>query len=214
MNVDQIYTGCLAHAAYYIERNSEAAIFDPLREVQPYLDRAKRDNAKIKYVFETHFHADFVSGHLDLKKHTGAEIVFGPMAKPGYEATVAEDGQIFVEQRANGFDRVSLAVQDHVGGIEVDARLGTADRGAGEGELQLHGLGEERHLVPRQPLPHAGSAARGSALQAVDDEPPPGGRLPIVPLEDDLGRRPEVLLVGLPDVSVSRFSSALGKPQR
>jgi glyoxylase-like metal-dependent hydrolase (beta-lactamase superfamily II)/rhodanese-related sulfurtransferase len=95
MNVEQIYTGCLAHAAYYIESNGEAAIFDPLREVQPYLDRAKRDNAKIKYVFETHFHADFVSGHLDLKKHTGAEIVFGPLAKPGYEATVAEDGQIF-----------------------------------------------------------------------------------------------------------------------
>ena len=95
MKVEQIYTGCIAHAAYYIENNGEAAIFDPLREVQPYLDRATADGAKIKYVFETHFHADFVSGHLDLKKKSGAEIVFGPTAKPGYEATVAEDGQVF-----------------------------------------------------------------------------------------------------------------------
>ncbi|MFD0862908.1 rhodanese-like domain-containing protein [Sungkyunkwania multivorans] len=95
MKVEQIYTGCLAHAAYYVESNGEAAVFDPLREVEPYLERAKKDNAKIKYVFETHFHADFVSGHLDLKKKAGAEIVFGPLAKPAYEATVAEDGQIF-----------------------------------------------------------------------------------------------------------------------
>ena len=72
MNVEQIYTGCLAHAAYYLESNGEAAIFDPLREVQPYIERAKRDKANIKYVFETHFHADFVSGHLDLNKKTGA----------------------------------------------------------------------------------------------------------------------------------------------
>ncbi|WP_273568531.1 MBL fold metallo-hydrolase [Maribacter halichondriae] len=95
MKIEQIYTGCLAHAAYYLENNGEAAIFDPLREVQPYIDRAKKDNAKIKYVFETHFHADFVSGHLDLKKKTGAQIVFGPTAKPGYDALTAEDGQIF-----------------------------------------------------------------------------------------------------------------------
>jgi len=95
MKVEQIYTGCLAHAAYYIENNGEAAIFDPLREVEPYLDRAKDDNAKIKYVFETHFHADFVSGHLDLKKKAEAEIVFGPGAAPAYEATTAEDGQVF-----------------------------------------------------------------------------------------------------------------------
>lgn len=95
MKVEQIYTGCLAHAAYYIENNNEAAIFDPLREVQPYLDRAAKDNARIKYVFETHFHADFVSGHLDLKNEAGAEIVFGPLAKPGYEATIAKDGQVF-----------------------------------------------------------------------------------------------------------------------
>ena len=95
MKVEQIYTGCLAHAAYYIESKGEAAVFDPLREVQPYIDRAQIDNAEIKYVFETHFHADFVSGHLDLQKKTGAEIVFGPNAKPGYEATVAEDDQVF-----------------------------------------------------------------------------------------------------------------------
>ena len=95
MKVEQIYTGCIAHAAYYVENNGEAAIFDPLREVQPYIDRAKNDNAKIKYVFETHFHADFVSGHLDLKSKTGAQIVFGPTAKPNYEALIATDGQIF-----------------------------------------------------------------------------------------------------------------------
>lgn len=95
MKVEQIYTGCIAHAAYYIENNGEAAIFDPLREIQPYIDRAKKDNAKIKYVFETHFHADFVSGHLDLMNKAGAEIIFGPTAKPSYKATTAEDGQIF-----------------------------------------------------------------------------------------------------------------------
>ncbi len=95
MKVEQIYTGCIAHAAYYLESKGEAAIFDPLREVQPYINRAKKDNAKIKYVFETHFHADFVSGHLDLMKNAGSEIVFGPTAKPAYKATVAEDGQIF-----------------------------------------------------------------------------------------------------------------------
>ncbi len=95
MKIEQIYTGCLAHAAYYMESNGEAAIFDPLREVQPYINRAEKDNAKIKYVFETHFHADFVSGHLDLVKKTGAQIVFGPTAKPGYEAIVADDGQVF-----------------------------------------------------------------------------------------------------------------------
>jgi len=95
MKVEQIYTGCIAHAAYYLENNGEAAIFDPLREVQPYMDRAKKDNAKIKYVFETHFHADFVSGHLDLMKNAGSEIVFGPTAKPAYKATTAEDGQVF-----------------------------------------------------------------------------------------------------------------------
>ena len=96
MKVEQIYTGCLAEAAYYIESNGEAAIIDPLRESAPYLERAKRDNAKIKYIFETHFHADFVSGHVDLANQTGAEIVYGPTSMDtGFEKTVAEDGQIF-----------------------------------------------------------------------------------------------------------------------
>lgn len=95
MKLEQIYTGCIAHAAYYLESNGEAAIFDPLREVQPYIDRAAKDQASIKYVFETHFHADFVSGHLDLAKKTGAKIVYGPTAKPGFDAVVAEDNQVF-----------------------------------------------------------------------------------------------------------------------
>lgn len=95
MNVKQIYTGCIAHAAYYLESNGEAAIFDPLREVQPYIDMAEKDNSKIKYVFETHFHADFVSGHLDLAKKTGADIVYGPTAKTEFDCIVAEDGQVF-----------------------------------------------------------------------------------------------------------------------
>ncbi len=95
MKVEQIYTGCLAHAAYYIESNGEAAIFDPLREVEPYITKAKNNNASIKYIFETHFHADFVSGHVDLANKTGAVIVFGPTAKPGYKAFIAEDGEIF-----------------------------------------------------------------------------------------------------------------------
>jgi len=95
MKVEQIYTGCIAHAAYYLESNGEAAIFDPLREVQPYIDRAAKNNAKIKYVFLTHFHADFVSGHLDLAKKTGAQIVYGPTAKPAYEIIAAADSQEF-----------------------------------------------------------------------------------------------------------------------
>lgn len=95
MRIEQIYTGCIAHAAYYLESNGEAAIFDPLREVQPYIDRAFKDKAKIKYVFLTHFHADFVSGHLDLANKTNAKIVYGPTAKPAYEIICATDGQIF-----------------------------------------------------------------------------------------------------------------------
>jgi glyoxylase-like metal-dependent hydrolase (beta-lactamase superfamily II)/rhodanese-related sulfurtransferase len=95
MKIEQIYTGCIAHAAYYLESNGEAAIFDPLREVQPYIDRAFKDNAKIKYVFLTHFHADFVSGHLDLANKTNAKIVYGPTAKPAYEVITATDNQIF-----------------------------------------------------------------------------------------------------------------------
>ncbi len=95
MKIEQIYTGCLAQGAYYIESNGEAAVIDPLREVQPYLDRATKDNARIKYVFETHFHADFVSGHLDLAEKTGAAIVYGPNAKTGFEAHIAADGEEF-----------------------------------------------------------------------------------------------------------------------
>ena len=95
MNIEQIYTGCLAQGAYYIESKGEVAIIDPLREVQPYLKRAARDNAKIKYIFETHFHADFVSGHVTLSKQSGAPIVFGPNANPSFDTIVAEDGQEF-----------------------------------------------------------------------------------------------------------------------
>jgi glyoxylase-like metal-dependent hydrolase (beta-lactamase superfamily II)/rhodanese-related sulfurtransferase len=95
MKVEQIYTGCLAQGAYYIESNGEAAIIDPLREVKPYLDLAASRGATIKYIFETHFHADFVSGHLDLAKATGAPIVYGPTASPHFSVVVAEDGQVF-----------------------------------------------------------------------------------------------------------------------
>lgn len=95
MNIEQIYTGCLAQGAYYIESKGEVAIIDPLREVKPYLNRAKQNDAKIKYIFETHFHADFVSGHLTLAKETGAPIVFGPNAKPSFDAIIAEDEQEF-----------------------------------------------------------------------------------------------------------------------
>ncbi len=93
MKVEQIYTGCLAEAAYYIESDGEALIIDPLRETAPYIERAERSHAKIKYILETHFHADFVSGHVELARKTGAKIVFGPTAAPGYEAYVAKDGE-------------------------------------------------------------------------------------------------------------------------
>jgi hydroxyacylglutathione hydrolase len=95
MTIEQIYTGCLAQGAYYITSNGEAAIIDPLREVQPYLDRATADGVKIKYIFETHFHADFVSGHLDLSKKTEAPIVFGPTAHPAFKAIIAHDDEGF-----------------------------------------------------------------------------------------------------------------------
>jgi len=95
MKIEQIYTGCLAQGAYYIESNGEAVVIDPLREVDPYLQKAERNSAKIKYVFETHFHADFVSGHLDLSQKTGAPIVYGPLANPGFDALIANDGQEF-----------------------------------------------------------------------------------------------------------------------
>lgn len=93
--VEQIYTGCLAQGAYYIQSGNEAAIIDPLREIHPYLDRAARHGATIKYIFETHFHADFVSGHLDLAKKTGADIVYGPQANPEFKAHIATDGETF-----------------------------------------------------------------------------------------------------------------------
>jgi glyoxylase-like metal-dependent hydrolase (beta-lactamase superfamily II)/rhodanese-related sulfurtransferase len=95
MQIEQIYTGCLAQGAYYITSNGEAAIIDPLREIQPYLDRLERDNVTLKYIFETHFHADFVSGHIDLSNNTAAPIVYGPTAKPEFEAIVATDNQLF-----------------------------------------------------------------------------------------------------------------------
>ena len=95
MQIEQIYTGCLAQGAYYITSNGEAAIIDPLREVQPYLDRLERDGVQLKYIFETHFHADFVSGHIDLSKATAAPIVYGPTAKPEFDSIIATDNQEF-----------------------------------------------------------------------------------------------------------------------
>jgi hydroxyacylglutathione hydrolase len=93
MNIEQIYTGCLAEAAYYIESQGEAVIIDPMRETQQYIDRADKDGAKIKYILETHFHADFVSGHVDLAKKTGATIVYGPKAAPEFDILEAQDNQ-------------------------------------------------------------------------------------------------------------------------
>ena len=95
MNIEQIYTGCLAQGAYYITSKDEAAIIDPLREIQPYLDRLKRDGVKLKYIFETHFHADFVSGHVDLSRSTGAPIIYGPNASCEFDCISAKDGQVF-----------------------------------------------------------------------------------------------------------------------
>lgn len=95
MKIEQIYTGCLAQGAYYIESNGEAAIIDPLREIQPYLVKLGADGSKLKYIFETHFHADFVSGHVDLSNETGAEIIYGPTAEPDFKFTSGKDNQIF-----------------------------------------------------------------------------------------------------------------------
>ena len=95
MYIEQIYTGCLAQGAYYIESDGEVAIIDPLREVKPYIEKAQNNNAKIKFIFETHFHADFVSGHVTLSKATGASIVYGPNAEPSFKAIVARDEQVF-----------------------------------------------------------------------------------------------------------------------
>src|SRR5690606_25304747 len=93
--VEQIYTGCLAQGAYYIVSNGEAAIIDPLREVKPYMELLEKDGVKLKYIFETHFHADFVSGHIDLSAETGAPIIYGPNAAPEFDCIVAEDNQVF-----------------------------------------------------------------------------------------------------------------------
>ena len=94
MKIEQIYTGCLAQGAYYVESKGEAVVIDPLREVAPYIEKAKKDGARVKYVLETHFHADFVSGHIDLAKATGATIVYGPTAAPAFPAHIAEDGEV------------------------------------------------------------------------------------------------------------------------
>src|ERR1700759_3116746 len=95
MFIKQLYTGCLSEAAYYIDNDGEAAIIDPLRDIEVYLQLAKERKATIKYIFETHFHADFVSGHLDLAKATGAPIIYGPDAKTNFNAREAKDGEIF-----------------------------------------------------------------------------------------------------------------------
>ena len=95
MIIEQIYTGCLSQGSYYIESQGEAAIIDPLRETAPYIDKATKNNSQIKYVFETHFHADFVSGHISLAKETGATIVYGPKAETGFDALIAKDQQEF-----------------------------------------------------------------------------------------------------------------------
>src|SRR5690606_35707399 len=95
MFIEQIYTGCLAQGAYYIRSENEAAIIDPLREVQPYMDRLQRDGVKLKYIFETHFHADFVSGHVDLSRKTNAPIVYGPNASCEFDCISAKDGDTF-----------------------------------------------------------------------------------------------------------------------
>src|SRR5690349_17287157 len=95
MYIQQLYTGCLSEAAYLIESDGEAAVVDPLRDIEPYLQLAKERNATIKYIFETHFHADFVSGHIDLSKATSAPIVYGPKTETKFPATIAKDGQTF-----------------------------------------------------------------------------------------------------------------------
>ena len=95
MFIKQLYTGCLSEAAYYIESEGEVAIIDPLRDIDEYINLAKENNATIRYIFETHFHADFVSGHLDLSKHTGAPIIFGPGAQTGFKMHSSRDGEIF-----------------------------------------------------------------------------------------------------------------------
>ncbi len=95
MYVKQLYTGCISEAAYYIESNGEAAVIDPLRDMDAYLELAKKRKAKIKYIFETHLHADFVSGHIDLGNATGASVIFGPGTVTGFPSRIASDGELF-----------------------------------------------------------------------------------------------------------------------
>ena len=95
MKIEQIYTGCLAQGAYYIESKGEVAIIDPLREINPYLSKIEQNNHSLKFIFETHFHADFVSGHLSLAKATGAQIIYGPEATTKFEISNAKDGEEF-----------------------------------------------------------------------------------------------------------------------
>ena len=95
MLIEQIHTECLSQGSYYIESNGEAAIIDPLREIDSYIEKAKKNNVRIKYIFETHFHADFVSGHLSLSKSIGAPIIFGPNASTSFESIIAKDGEVF-----------------------------------------------------------------------------------------------------------------------
>ena len=116
MKIDQIYTGCLAQGAYYITSGGEAVIIDPLREVSTYIDRAEKDGVKIKYIFETHFHADFVSGHLDLAEKTGAKIVFGPTASPKFDAHIATDGECWY-----------TLVEDKEGNYKVESKIEAED---------------------------------------------------------------------------------------
>src|SRR6266576_3000030 len=95
MEIKQLYTGCLSEAAYFIASDGEAAVIDPLRDTDTYVEMAKEQGVKIKYIFETHFHADFVSGHIDLSKKTGAPIIFGPLANTSYKVHNAKDGELF-----------------------------------------------------------------------------------------------------------------------
>ena len=95
MIIDQIYTSCLSQASYYIESDGEVAIIDPSREVDHFIKKAKENNSEIKYIFQTHFHADFVSGHLTLSKHTGSPIVYGPNADPTYDCIISKEGDVF-----------------------------------------------------------------------------------------------------------------------
>ena len=125
MQVEQIYTGCLSQGSYYITSNGEAIIIDPLREVEPYIQRAERDGVKIKYILETHFHADFVSGHIDLAKATGAQIVFGPNADTNYEFHQAIDGEILP------FGNVSIKVL-HTPGHTMESTCYLLKNEAGE----------------------------------------------------------------------------------